>query len=93
MAAPGMVKEDFKVEVNQGILSVSSEKRVENQEAESDRYTRREFSYQAFCRSFSLPSSVDSDKIMAKYENGILKVHIPKKEEAKPKPVRLIDIE
>lgn len=84
VAAPGMEKSDFRVEVNQGILSISSEKRSEKESDEEGKYTRREFSYQSFCRSFSLPNSVDSEKIFAKYESGILKVVIPKKEEAKP---------
>ncbi len=92
MAAPGMEKGDFKVEVNQGVLTISSEKSNETKD-EQGKYTRQEFSYQSFCRSFSLPNTVDSDKIGAKYESGILYVSIPKKEEAKPKPVRLIDIE
>ncbi len=92
VAAPGMDKKDFKVEVDQGKLSISSEKQIENEQNESGSYTRREFSYQSFCRSFSLPNSVDSDKIAAKYENGILNVMIPKKEEAKPKPAKMIDI-
>ncbi|MHC1778680.1 MAG: Hsp20/alpha crystallin family protein [Bacteroidales bacterium] len=93
MAAPGMDKSDFKIEVNQGVLSISSEKKVENEQNEENRYTKREFSYQSFCRSFSLPTTVNSDKIAAKYENGILKITIPKRDEARPKPVRMIDIE
>lgn len=93
MAAPGMEKGDFKIEVNQGILTISSEKKVESEQNEENRYTKREFSYQSFCRSFSLPASVNSDKIGARYENGILKITIPKREEAKPKPVRMIEIE
>ncbi len=92
MAAPGMEKNDFKIEVNMGILSISSEKSSSNNQEEKGKYTRQEFSYQSFCRSFSLPDSADSDKINAKYDNGILQIYIPKKEEAKPKPVRLIDI-
>jgi len=92
MAAPGLTKNDFKIEVNQGILKISSEKREESESKENDKYSRKEFSYQAFCRSFTLPMTVDSDKIAAKYENGILTVALPKREEAKPKPVRMIDI-
>lgn len=92
MAAPGMDKEDFKLEVDKGILAISSEKKIEPTQEECDRYTRREFSYQSFYRSFSLPNSVDTDKIEAKYEKGILTVSIPKKEEAKPKPIKVIDI-
>ncbi len=91
VAAPGLDKSDFSIEVNQGTLKISSEIKSENQEKE-ERYTRREFSYQSFCRSFSLPLTVDSDKIEAKYDKGILLVTIPKREEAKPKPVKLIDI-
>ena len=91
VAAPGLDKSDFSIEVNQGTLKISSEIKSENQEKE-DRYTRREFSYQSFCRSFSLPLTVDSDKIEAKYDKGILLVTIAKREEAKPKPVKMIDI-
>ena len=93
MAAPGMEKSDFKIEVNQGILSISSEKSTERENSDESRYSKKEFSYQSFCRSFSLPTTVNSDKIAAKYENGILKVNLPKREEVKPKPVRMIDIE
>lgn len=91
VAAPGLEKTDFSIEVNQGTLKISSEIKNENQLKEES-YTRREFSYQSFCRSFSLPLTVDSDKIEAKYDKGILIVTIPKREEAKPKPVKLIDI-
>lgn len=92
VAAPGLEKSDFSIEVNQGTLKISSEKRGEN-EVREESYSRREFSYQSFCRSFSLPLTVESDKIEAKYDRGILLVTIPKREEAKPKPVRLIDIQ
>jgi len=93
MAAPGIEKSDFKIEVNQGILSISSEKSTSRENSDESRYSKKEFSYQSFCRSFSLPTTVNSDKIAAKYENGILKVNLPKREEARPKPVRMIDIE
>jgi HSP20 family protein len=90
MAAPGFTKDDFKVELNQSILTISSEKK-EEKKVEGE-FTRREFSYQSFSRSFTLPREVDADKIAARYENGILHLNIPKKEEAKPKPIRVIDI-
>lgn len=93
VAAPGLNKSDFKIEVNQGILKISSEKQEERESGEEGRYSRREFSYQSFSRSFNLPGTVESDKIEAKYENGILSVSIPKRDEAKPKPVRMIDIQ
>jgi HSP20 family protein len=92
MAAPGMVKDDFKIELNNDLLTISSEKKNENEVKEGETYTRREYSYQSFSRSFTLPKTVDAEKISAKYENGILSIAIPKKEEAKPKPVKQISI-
>ena len=59
---------------------------------ENEKFTKREFSYQSFSRSFTLPNTVHNDKISARYEGGILKVSIPKKDEAKPKPVKKIEI-
>jgi len=92
MAAPGLQKTDFKIELNNSLLTISSEKKVENETKEGEQFSKKEFSYQSFSRSFTLPNSVDSEKIEAKYENGILKVNIPKKEEAKPKPAKQIAI-
>jgi HSP20 family protein len=93
MAAPGMEKEDFKIEVNNGLMTISSEKKTEKKEEDKKgRYTKQEFCYQSFSRSFSLPTLVDTDKIEAKYEKGILSVVIPKREELKPKPVRQISV-
>jgi HSP20 family protein len=92
MAAPGMAKEDFTIELNNDLLTISSEKKTENETKEGETFTRREFSYQSFSRSFTLPKTVDADKISAKYENGILSIAIPKKEEAKPKPTKQISI-
>jgi HSP20 family protein len=93
MAAPGMSKEDFKVELDGNMLTITSEKKSEHQEKDGKRYTRREFSYQSFQRSFQLPKEVvDAEKIEAKYENGVLRLLIPKKEEAKPKPAKMIEI-
>lgn len=92
MAAPGFEKNDFKIELLNNLLTISSEKKVETETKEGQQFTRQEFSYQSFSRSFTLPNTVEGEKIMAKYENGILKVVIPKKEEAKPKPVKKIEI-
>jgi len=92
MAAPGFAKNDFKIELNNDLLTISSEKKLENEIKEGQRFSKREFSYQSFSRTFTLPNTADSEKINAKYENGILKVAIPKKEEAKPKPLRQISI-
>ena len=93
LAAPGMEKKDFKVELDGNTLSISSEKQQEQEDKDEENYTRKEFSYQSFYRTFHLPKDVvDAEKIKAKYENGLLKLSIPKREEAKQKPSRLIDI-
>ena len=92
LAAPGFVKSDFNIELNHDLLTISSEKKVENETKEGQQFARREFSYQSFSRSFTLPELVERDGITAKYENGILRVIIPKKEEAKPKPLKQIPI-
>jgi HSP20 family protein len=92
MAAPGMTKDDFRIELNNSVLTISSEKQSDNKTNEGKNITRREFSYKSFSRSFTLPAIVETDKISAKYENGILRLNIPKKEEAKPKPVKQITV-
>ncbi|QLE02296.1 Hsp20/alpha crystallin family protein [Galbibacter sp. BG1] len=94
LAAPGMKKDDFNVEVDKNILTISAEVKKENEEKEDGNgvYSRREFSYNSFKRVFTLPESVDSDKINASYEDGVLILALPKKEEALPKPKRLIEI-
>ncbi len=91
VAAPGLTKNDFKVELDGNQLTISSEKSSENANAGEGRYSRKEFSYQSFCRTFNLQKDVvDLDKIEAKYDNGLLQLSIPKKEEAKQKPPRQI---
>jgi HSP20 family protein len=92
VAAPGLTKDDFKIELNHNLLTISSEKEIENETKEGQQFSLREFSYQSFSRSFTLPNTADSEKIGAKYENGILRIVIPKKEEARPKPARQISI-
>jgi HSP20 family protein len=66
---------------------------VENETKEDEQFTKREFSYQSFSRSFTLPNTADGERIEANYENGILQINIPKKEEAKPRPARTIEIQ
>lgn len=89
-AAPGKAKEDFKIEVDENILKVSSEKQDEKEEKdEKGRYTRREFSYHSFVRSFRLPDNVDVDKIEANYKNGILHINLPKKAKTAAKTVNV----
>ena len=93
VAAPGMTKKDFKVELDGNVLTISSERTNQKVENQDERYSRKEFSYQSFQRTFTLQKEVmDMDKIQAKYENGLLHLLIPKKEEAKQKPPRLIQI-
>lgn len=91
LAIPGKKKEDFNVEVDDHVMTISMESRTEDEVAEEN-YTRREFSYTAFTRSFTLPETVAEDKIKAAYTDGILKFTLPKKEEALPKPKRMIEI-
>lgn len=93
VAAPGMNKEDFKVNLENNVLTISSEKKEERKKEEKGQYTRREFSYQSFQRSFTIPENlVEGDQISAKYCDGLLCIHLPKKEEVKPKPAREITI-
>ena len=93
VAAPGFDKNDFKLELNHDVLTISSEKQAENETKEGEQYTRREYCYSSFKRSFVLPDSADAEKINAEYKNGILDITIPKKEEAKPKDKRVIKIQ
>lgn len=81
VAAPGLQKENFVIEVNEGILSISAETKTENIESdENSKFTRKEFSFSTFKRTFTLDEeSVDAENIVAKYENGILNISIPKK--------------
>ncbi len=92
VAAPGLNKDDFKLSLENDVLTISSEKETNSETNEND-YKRREFRYSSFKRSFSLPENkVNGDKVNAKYTDGVLRITLPKKEEAKPKPVRTIKI-
>jgi len=92
LAAPGYGKEDIEIKIDDNVLTISSEKKDEVAEKEGEKFTRKEFKYAAFKRTFTLPDTVDSTKIEANYENGILNISIPKKEEAKPVPARTVAI-
>lgn len=91
LAAPGMKREDFNVELDNDMLVIWTEKE-NNKEDNNSTYTRREFSYESFRRSFHLPNSVEYNKIEAKYKDGMLRLVIPKKEEAKRRPPKTIKI-
>ena len=93
VAAPGKTKEDFNIELENDVLTISSEDKKENETTEKNaRYTRKKFSYRTFKRAFSLPDSVDSEKISAQYNNGVLEILLPKREEAKVQAKRMIEI-
>jgi HSP20 family protein len=92
VAAPGMEKKDFNITLDGNLLTISSQKEHRSQNTE-DNYTRREFSYQSFQRSFELPKDVVNEEgITAGYENGVLHLTVPKREEAKQKAPRMIEI-
>jgi len=80
VAAPGMKREDFKIDLDNNILTISSEKKEEKEEKDGERVTRREFSYSSFQRSFQLPDNVKEDEISAEYKDGLLKLVLPKYE-------------
>jgi HSP20 family protein len=90
LAAAGLNKEDFRIEFENGKLTVSS---VKSEEEESKNYKQREFNYAGFSRTFVVPKQkVDEGNISAAYENGVLSILLPKREEVKPKPARVVEI-
>jgi HSP20 family protein len=94
VAAPGMKRDDFHVELDNNVLMISANRENKKDEKKNDNlYTRREFSYESFQRSFSLPENrVEGDKISAKYKDGILYITVPKTEDAKVKPPKQITV-
>tara|TARA_R110001583_G_scaffold41751_3_gene132630 strand:- start:8538 stop:8978 length:441 start_codon:yes stop_codon:yes gene_type:complete len=91
LAAPGFSKKDFEVTIDNGCLNVSA-KKSEEKEEKDEKYTRKEFSYNSFERSLELPESISDEKIKAKYDNGILKFSLTKKEETKKQKPKMIEI-
>lgn len=83
MAVPGVDKKDIKIDLEKNILSITSEKTAKEKDEEGVKYSRREFAYGTFCRSFNLPDTIDTEKIKAEVKDGILTVELPKKKEAK----------
>ena len=92
LAAPGNKKEDFEIEIEDGILSISSSSNKEDNTSEKETFTRHEFSYNSFRRSFTIPESVDVSSIKATYSEGVLLIKLLKLEEALPQPKKLITI-
>jgi HSP20 family protein len=93
LAAPGKKKEDFVIEIDKDVLTVTSENKNETEQInKTEGYTRREFSFSSFRRAFTLPETVNTNAINAAYENGILMITLPKKEEDQTNAKRLIDI-
>lgn len=91
LAAPGMKREDFKVEIDHNVLMISSEKEEEKEE-KKENYIRKEFNYHTFSRTFTLPETINENKVEANYKDGILHVVIAKKEGAMKKTVKTIPI-
>ena len=91
VAAPGLSKSDFTLNLEKNQLTISAQKEKVEEET-NEKYTRREFKFNSFQRTFTLPNSIDGDKIEANYSEGILSVALPKREEAKEKPARQIEI-
>ena len=93
VAAPGLKKDDFKVDFDNGRLTISSELSEETKNDGDEKFTRREYYYRSFQRAFTVPQNVvDGDKIQARYTDGILNITLPKREELKPKPAKQIKI-
>ena len=91
LAVPGIDKKDLKIDINEDVLTISSETKNESEE-NKDGYKRKEFSYSSFCRSFYIPENVNRNIIEANYKDGILSVSLPKQEEEKNKITRQIKI-
>ncbi|MEL6923171.1 MAG: Hsp20/alpha crystallin family protein [Bacteroidota bacterium] len=93
LIAPGLEKEDFDINVQDGRLTISAERRTETDSDEEEGYAHREYRYSSFSRSFSIPEHLDEDNITAKYHNGVLKVYIKRREqEETQRPSRRISV-
>lgn len=94
VSTPGLSKEDFKIEINKNILSITAEKRIEKEEKdENEKILRHEFGYTSFSRRFSIPEGINTENITATQKNGVLKIVLPKEEKAKEDKVKQIEIQ
>lgn len=91
MSAPGLKKEDFKIDVDGDLLTISSEKEDSKEEKEEN-YSRKEYNYSSFTRSFTLPMGTDKDKVAAKYEDGVLKITVPYRQEIQSPSAKHISV-
>ncbi|MBK9149633.1 MAG: Hsp20/alpha crystallin family protein [Saprospiraceae bacterium] len=91
LAVPGMKKEDFKIDLDGNMLTISSEKKEEKEEKD-EKFTRKEYSFSSFSRSFTVPDDIEADKIAASYKDGVLELKLPKKEPAKKAEAKKIEI-
>ena len=91
LAAPGLKKEDFNIDVDGNMLTISSEKE-ESKEDKDKKFTRKEYSYSSFSRSFTLPEEINKEKIEAKYEDGVLRISLPCRAEARKPSVKQIAV-
>ena len=91
LAVPGLKKDDFKIDIEGNMLTISSEKE-ETKEEKDKKFTRKEYNYSSFSRSFSLPEEINKEKIEASYEDGVLKISLPRKEEAKKSTAKHIAV-
>lgn len=93
LAAPGLQRDDFEIKIDNGVLTISSEKEEQHEEHDPEtKYTRREFNYRSFNRSFTLPETIEEDSIEAAYQDGILLIRLPKKVTNQKQPVKQIMI-
>ncbi len=88
VAAPGLKRDDFQINLDHNVLTIAAEQKTENEE-KKENYKRREFAYTSFKRSFTLPNAADVEGIEAKYEDGVLHITLPKKEETKPRTIEI----
>src|SRR5688572_407723 len=92
VAAPGFTKKDFNISIENKLLTISAEEKEESEKKENN-YTRKEFGYTSFSRSFNLPENISEDNVQARYEDGILKLSLAKKDQAQAKPKKAINIQ